>query len=250
MAEAQDLQINIMAQEALDANSTGQINVSNGAETQHQRRNYKFWFRMSIYAFFLLSGQAYATLLGRLYFDKGGKSKWMGAVVQLIGFPILLPYYITSAYKNSAAANRIRSTQPSTLILVSVYVLLGLLVAGNTYMYSVGLQYLPVSTYSLICASQLAFNAFFAYFLNSQKFTPYIINSLVLLTISSILLVFQSDATNTSQVSKAKYAIGFICTVGASGGFGLLLSLTQFAIQHILKRQTLSVIIDMTVISH
>ncbi|XP_048320134.2 probable purine permease 10 isoform X3 [Ziziphus jujuba] len=201
---------------------------------------------MTIYTFFLLSGQSVATLLGRLYFDKGGKSKWMGTIVQLIGFPIFLPYYTTPAYKNSAS-NRIHSKHPSALILVAVYVVLGLLVAANSYMYSVGLQYLPVSTYSLICASQLAFNAFFSYFFNSQKFTPYVVNSLVLLTISSILLVFQTESTDPSKVSKVKYAIGFICTIGASAGYGLVLSLTQFSIQRILKRETFSVVIDMTV---
>ncbi|KAH7545122.1 hypothetical protein FEM48_Zijuj01G0059600 [Ziziphus jujuba var. spinosa] len=242
MAEAQKLQLSIMAQEALDANSPVNINVSNQSETQRR----KFWFRMTIYTFFLLSGQSVATLLGRLYFDKGGKSKWMGTIVQLLGFPIFLPYYTTPAYKNSAS-NRIHSKHPSALILVAVYVVLGLLVAANSYMYSVGLQYLPVSTYSLICASQLAFNAFFSYFFNSQKFTPYVVNSLVLLTISSILLVFQTESTDPSKVSKVKYAIGFICTIGASAGYGLVLSLTQFSIQRILKRETFSVVIDMTV---
>ncbi|KAF3451186.1 hypothetical protein FNV43_RR07279 [Rhamnella rubrinervis] len=170
----------------------------------------------------------------------------MGTIVLLVGFPIFLPYYGTSAYKSSTT-NRIRAKPPSTLILVAVYVFLGLLSAANSYMYSTGLQYLPVSTYSLICASQLAFNAFFSFFLNSQKFTPYIVNSLVLLTISSILLVFQTDSTNQTEVSQLKYAIGFICTIGASAGYGLLLSLTQFSIQNILKRETFSVVIDMTV---
>ncbi|KAF3449887.1 hypothetical protein FNV43_RR05966 [Rhamnella rubrinervis] len=234
-----------LVQEANDANSPVHMTISNQSETPRPR-NYKFWFRMTLYTFLLLSGQSVATLLGRLYYDKGGKSKWMGTIVLLVGFPIFLPYYGTSAYKSSTT-NRIRAKPPSTLILVAVYVFLGLLSAANSYMYSTGLQYLPVSTYSLICASQLAFNAFFSFFLNSQKFTPYIVNSLVLLTISSILLVFQTDSTNQTEVSQLKYAIGFICTIGASAGYGLLLSLTQFSIQNILKRETFSVVIDMTV---
>ena len=40
----------------------------------------------------------------------------------------------------------------------------GLLLAGNSFLYSVGMKYLPVSTVTLISASQLAFNAFFSYF--------------------------------------------------------------------------------------
>ncbi|KAK9936715.1 hypothetical protein M0R45_013543 [Rubus argutus] len=97
------------------------------------------------------------------------------------------------------------------------------------FLYSVGLSYLPVSTYSLICASQLAFNALFSFFFNSQKFTPYIVNSLVILTISSTLLVLQGDdeTANSKKFSKGKYLIGFFCTVGASAGYALTLSLTQ-----------------------
>ncbi|KAK9227599.1 hypothetical protein WN943_012653 [Citrus x changshan-huyou] len=77
-----------------------------------------------------------------------------------------------------------------------------------------GRQYYDkVSTFSLITASQLAFNSLFSYFLNKQKFTPYIVDSLVLLTISSTLFVFQNDSENTTGVSKRKYAIGFILLV-------------------------------------
>ncbi|BFG29198.1 hypothetical protein CerSpe_154720 [Prunus speciosa] len=111
-----------------------------------------------------------------------------------------------------------------------VSVSLGLLVAfGCFLLYSLGLSYLPVSTYSLLCASQLAFNALFSFFLNSQKFTPYIFNALVLLTISSVLLVFQGDSDSADAAGVAfrgKYATGFVCTVAASASYRLTLSLT------------------------
>ncbi|THG15559.1 hypothetical protein TEA_002490 [Camellia sinensis var. sinensis] len=115
-------------------------------------------------------------------------------------------------------------------------------------LYSIGLLYLPVSTYTLICASQLGFNALFSFFLNSQKFTPFIVNSLVLLTISSALLVFQNDSSSGStKVSKAKNAIGFVCTVGASAGYAFMLSATQLAFKKILKSQTFRVVLDMII---
>ncbi|GFP88314.1 probable purine permease 9 [Phtheirospermum japonicum] len=66
-------------------------------------------------------------------------------------------------------------------------------------LYSIGLQYLPVTT--LICTSQLGFNAVFTYFLNKQNFTPYIVNSLGLLTISSVLLVIQSELDYPNKTS-------------------------------------------------
>ncbi|KAK9706925.1 hypothetical protein RND81_07G161100 [Saponaria officinalis] len=94
-----------------------------------------------------------------------------------------------------------------------------------------------VSTFSLICSSSLAFNALFAFFINSQKFTSYIINSVVLLTISSTLLCFHLDSSLPKGVSRRQNVIGFICTIGCSAGSGLQLSLTQFAFQRLLPKK-------------
>jgi len=215
-----------------------------------KKKMYYRWFRIAIHSALLLVCGSAAILLGRLYYEKGGKSKWMGTLVQLGGFPILLPYYFISAPKNLTTNNSIHPNQPSLSMLAFIYVSIGLLQALDCYLYSVGLLYLPVSTYSLICSSQLAFNAFFSYFLNSLKFTPYIVNSLVLLTISSTLLVFQnesSDDSDSAQISKKKYVIGFICTVGASAGYALWLSITQLVFKKVMKRETFKVILDMII---
>ncbi|KAK7839465.1 purine permease 21 [Quercus suber] len=53
-------------------------------------RHYKWWLCVAAYSF-LVAGQTTATLLGRLYYDQGGNSKWMETFVQSAGFPILLP---------------------------------------------------------------------------------------------------------------------------------------------------------------
>lgn len=248
MGEAQELQLSVSAHEAINE-AKPQNGHTNGPKP---RRKLISWIRIGIYAVFVLAGQSVAMLLGRLYFDKGGNSKWMGTLVQLVGFPVLFPYYLIPSKKNKNSITESPRTNPSSkppscLVLASSYTVLGILLAADCYLYSVGLMYLPVSTYSLICASQLAFNAFFSFFLNSQKFTFYIINSLVLLTVSSILLVFQSENEDTPNVSRGKYAIGFICTVGASAGYGLVLSLTQFLFNRVLKSERFSVIIDVIV---
>ncbi|KAK4589309.1 hypothetical protein RGQ29_020062 [Quercus rubra] len=114
-------------------------------------------------------------------------------------------------------------------------------------MYSVGLLHLPVSTFALICASQLTFNAFFSFLINSHKFAPFIINSLVLLTISSALLVFQTNSTNPTGNSNVNYEIGLFCTVGASAGFVLMLSLTELSFHKILRRETFTAILEMII---
>lgn len=232
--------------EKLNETSVEQQADGNQSTTITQQRTYKWWLLMTIYSFFLLSGQSVATLLGRLYYDKGGNSKWLATIVQVVGFPILIPLYYLPSYQSPHTSN-ITTNPPSLLVLSGMYFGLGLLLAAACLLYSVGLLYLPVSTYSLICASQLAFNALFSFFFNSQNFTPFIINSLVLLTISSTLLVFQNDSSASTPVSKAKYVIGFVCTVAASAGYGLMLSLTQLCFQKILKKQTFKAVLDMII---
>ncbi|KAK6932249.1 hypothetical protein RJ641_001873 [Dillenia turbinata] len=249
MGEAGDLQLNIIAsqsQERKEENSPGKETPNNQALVP--RRSIQWWIKISIYSFLVLAAQAAATLLGRLYFDKGGKSIWMATIVQTAGFPILYPFsfYLSRSRKFSSENNN-NPNPPSKLAFATVCGFLGLMVGGNCMLYSVGLMYLPVSTYSLISASQLAFNALFSFFINSQKFTPYIINSLIILTVSATLLVFNSDSENSTGVSKAKYAIGFICTVLASALYALWLSLGQFFFQRILKTENLNLILKVTI---
>ncbi|GMN30789.1 hypothetical protein TIFTF001_002960 [Ficus carica] len=209
--------------------------------------HYKWWLRVSIYTVFLLTGQSAATLLGRLYYDKGGNSKWMATLVQSAGFPALLPLLplLSSPLKSTTPSSS--STQPKVSSLVLLYLFFGLILTGDNMMYSYGLLYLPVSTYSLLCATQLAFNALFSYFLNSQKFTPFILNSLVLLTTSASLLAINAGTENTSDVSKGKYVAGFLCTLGASATYSLYLSLVQLSFQKIIKQETFSTVLDMQI---
>ena len=201
---------------------------------------------MTIFTLFVLFGQSAAILLGRLYYNKGGKSKWTATLVQVAGFPILIPYCCISPPKNPTT-NSIHRNEPSTIILALIYVSLGVFQAVNSMMSSIGLLHLPVSTFPLICASQLTFNAFFSLLLNSQKFTPFIINSLVLLNISSALLVFQTNSTNPTRNSNVMYEIGLFCTVVASAGYGLMLSLTQLSFQKVLRRETFTVILELII---
>ncbi|CAH2041089.1 unnamed protein product [Thlaspi arvense] len=166
----------------------------------------------------------------------------------------------SSAIRN---ANHHASTVPQVqrwlkIAFYSIFVLAGQSVAtllgrlyfeqGGSMLFAVGLQYLPASTFSLISASQLGFNALFSFFLNSQKLTPFIINSLVVLTISSTLLVFNTSSSGgATQVSKRKYTIGFLCTLAASAGYSLMLSLSQLFCRKILRKSTFDAIIRMII---
>nr|XP_043629678.1 probable purine permease 11 [Erigeron canadensis] len=208
-------------------------------------KHYKWWLRVAVYIIFLLAGQATATLLGGLYYDKGGNSKWMATFVQSAGFPILIPVLLfILPSKNSP---KVVTSAPPFVTLLLLYLFFGLLLTGDNLMYSYGLLYLPVSTYSLLCATQLAFNALFSYLYNSQKFTALIINSLFILTTSASLIAVNSDSDNSSKIPKGKYIIGFLCTLGASAGYSLYLSLLQLSFEKVIKSENFRVVLEMQI---
>ncbi|GMH30311.1 hypothetical protein Nepgr_032154 [Nepenthes gracilis] len=247
MSKAQEAELSITDQES-KGGIPHQSAITARPLSSSRARELKWWIQITIFIVFVLAGQSAAMILGRLYFAKGGKSIWMATLLQIVGFPALLPMYYCFRKKTTRNDVVLPSNPPSAAKLVSVYVSLGILVAVECVLYSIGLLYLPVSTYSLICASQLAFNGVFSFYLNGQKFTPYILNSLVLLTISSTLLVFHTDSSsNSTGGSGGKYGVGFVCTVAASALFSLVLSLTQLAFQRVIKPQTFKAVLDMII---
>ncbi|XLR69929.1 hypothetical protein HN51_017061 [Arachis hypogaea] len=213
-----------------------------------QRRNYR-WLLLSLYAMLVISCQTIATILGRLYYEKHGKSKWIGTLVQVGGFPILLPYYCISSStpKDNHNINVLHS-EPSTIMLAIIYVTLGIVESLACYLDSMGLAYLPLSTFAIVTSSRLVFNAFFSFFLHSMKFTPYILNSLVLLTISTTLTAFQPESAPFSTGNPRRhYVVGVIATIAGSVAYGFYLSLIQLAFVKVLKRNTMRVLIDVTI---
>uniref|UniRef100_A0A5B7BFY2 Probable purine permease n=1 Tax=Davidia involucrata TaxID=16924 RepID=A0A5B7BFY2_DAVIN len=207
-------------------------------------KRWQWWLLLTLNIFFLLSGQSAAVLLGRFYYDQGGNSKWMATLVQTAAFPILLiPFFLLPSSQEPSPA----STPPRIAIVSLIYFVLGVTIAGDNMLYSVGLLYLSASTYSLICATQLAFNAVFSFFINSQKFTALILNSVVVLSFSASLLAVNDDSDGPSGVSKSKYIIGFLSTLGASALYSLLLSLMQLSFQKVLKKETFSVVLEMQI---
>ncbi|KAL0308714.1 UNVERIFIED_CONTAM: putative purine permease 11 [Sesamum radiatum] len=203
-----------------------------------------WWLLVVLNIFFLLVGQAAAVLLGRFYYDKGGNSTWMATLVQTAAFPILLvPYSFLRSSNDSPGL----SAPSSVLVLCSIYFVVGVLIAGDNMLYSIGLLYLSASTYSLICATQLAFNAVFSFFINRQKFTPLILNAVVILSFSASLLAVNEDSDKPSGVSNRKYVIGILTALAASALYSLLLSLMQLTFEKVLKKETFSVVLEMQI---
>ncbi|XP_043709114.1 probable purine permease 11 [Telopea speciosissima] len=248
MGGAQERQLHVI--EAQEPNlAKDEAAVINQPPVPTLKRGYKWWLLMALYIFFVLLGQSIATLLGRLYYNKGGNSKWMQTIVATAGFPFVLPLLIYFSYEPSIPnyTNTANKRSPSIITLVLLYTSLGIFSAGDNLLYAYGLLYLPVSTYSLVCATQLAFNAIFSYFINSLKFTPVLLNSVIILTISASLLALHSESDGSTGVTKAQYVIGFVCTLGASALFSLILSLFQLSFEKVLKKKTFSVILEMQI---
>ncbi|KAK8559934.1 hypothetical protein V6N13_016666 [Hibiscus sabdariffa] len=224
------------------------VEGSNSSTTEKAENHIIKWLRVVLYAILAISGQTSALLLSRLYYQKGGTSNWVESLTQVIGFPVLLPYYLfhcsTTAPSDGGAV-----VKPRLLLLVFTYMYIGLLMAVNSFLYSIGFEYLPVSIVSLVSASQLAFNALFSYFLNSQKFTPFIINSLLLLTISSVLTVSSNTtAEKLYGTSNGNYALGFICTFSATATYGLMLASEQLVFRKVFDdRQSIKLVMDLTI---
>ncbi|GKE48433.1 probable purine permease 11 isoform X1, partial [Tanacetum coccineum] len=132
-------------------------------------KRWQSWLLVSVNICFLSIGQIAAVLLGRFYYDQDGKSKWLATLVQTIGFPILFVPY--TGFPLSEESSTTSATSYSLPIIILIYIVVGVLIAGDNMLYSVGLLYLSTSAYSLICAIQLAFNAVISLFINYQKFT-------------------------------------------------------------------------------
>ncbi|KAJ4952172.1 hypothetical protein NE237_029004 [Protea cynaroides] len=247
MGEAQELQLQVI--EAQELNLAEDVALITRPPFPTSKTGYKWWLLVAFYIFFVLSGQTIATLLGRLYYNKGGNSKWMQTIVVTAGFPFLLPLLIYFSHKPSILnqINTANNNSPSIITLALLYAFFGIFSAGNNLMAAYGLLYLPVSTYSLVCATQLTFNVLFSYFLNSLKLTPVLLSSVVLLTISASLLALHSESDGSTGITKARYVIGFLCTLGSSALFSLLLSLYQLSFEKILKKETFSVILEMQI---
>ncbi|XP_019169802.1 PREDICTED: probable purine permease 9 [Ipomoea nil] len=243
-------------EEAIRVENHSQKAENGGAGGGWMRRHGRRWLEISAYSVFVLVGQTVATILGRVYFEKGGNSKWMGTLVQVAAFPILIPFLFI---KTSPAADdddgdaASRTKSPSCLYRAANYLLFGMLVAGGSLLYSVGMEYLTVSTFTLITASQLGFNALFAFFTHAQKLTPLIINSIFLLTISSVLLFFQplnqrEIQESQSTAGKKHFIIGCICTLMGSALFGLTLTLGQIILNKFVKKCTLRDVLNFLII--
>ncbi|TVU16002.1 hypothetical protein EJB05_39548, partial [Eragrostis curvula] len=252
MGEAGEIQLQIAGirgQEVEDDHRQRAEKAENGgayavAPQPSISKRLKWWAVVLANIVFVLAGQSVATLLGRIYYDQGGKSLWMQTVVQSCGVPLAIPLLLYFRPKSSSSSV---APRPRLVTVAAIYAGLGVLLAGDNLMYSYGLLYLPMSTYSIIQATQVSFNAVFSYFLNKEKFRALILNSVVLLTFSAALIgVSQgSEDSSSSAIPKGKFPAGFALTLSASALFSLILSLTQLTFEKVLRSDTFYAVLEL-----
>ncbi|KAG9450755.1 hypothetical protein H6P81_010720 [Aristolochia fimbriata] len=183
------------------------------------------WGLLLTYTAFMAVGSIGGPLLQRLYFVHGGSRKWLSSCLQTIGFPFMfLPLFYLYARRfgrQPAARKLTRFFMGPKLFFASVF--MGMLLGADNYLYSAGLAYLPVSTSSLLFATQLAFTALFAFLLVRQKFTFYSVNSVMLMTLGALVLALHTSKDRPPGVSSGEYFMGFFFTLGGAVLLGFIL---------------------------
>lgn len=176
----------------------------------------------------LTIGNCAGPLMMRLYFIHGGKRVWFSSWLEtgawpIIFIPIAIAYFHRSRTQPSSQ-NKLFFMKPQLFVAAAF---IGILTGFDDYLYAYGVARLPVSTSSLIIASQLAFTAGFAFILVKQKFTSYSINAVFLLTIGAGVLAMHTNGDRPANESNREYVLGFLMTVGASALYGFILPLVE-----------------------
>ncbi|KAH9627386.1 hypothetical protein KSS87_001225 [Heliosperma pusillum] len=128
--KAQEQEVQITDWNKKETSSPQPATIISRSNTSNLRR-FEWRILITLFILFILLGQAAAVLLGRLYYNNGGKSKWMATLVQIVAFPVLLPLYKLVPKKKTE--NDTPTTQSSVYKIASFYIFIGLFLAGMWY---------------------------------------------------------------------------------------------------------------------
>ncbi|CAN8313529.1 unnamed protein product [Cochlearia groenlandica] len=202
---------------------------------------------------FLAIGACGAPLLTRLYYNNGGKRIWFMSFLSTAGCPIILIPLFFSYLNRSKRSQNAENAAKTKIILMErplfiASILIGLLTGLDNYLYAYGLAYLPVSTSSLIIGTQLAFNALFAFLLVKQKFTPFSINAVVLLTVGIGILALHSNGDKPVNESHKEYVVGFVMTLVAAVLYALVLPLVELTYKKARQEITFTLVLEIQMV--
>lgn len=156
-----------------------------------------------------------------------GKKFWLSAWLLTAGWPfMLIPLVIVYFYRRKieGSAAKLVFITPR---LFGATLVIGVLTGLDNYFFANGVAKLPVSTSSLIIATQLAFTALFAFILVRQKFTPYSVNAVFLMTVGAAVLALHTSSDRPEGESRKDYYFGFFMTLSAAALYGFVLPLIE-----------------------
>ncbi|XP_031125348.1 purine permease 1-like [Ipomoea triloba] len=193
----------------------------------------------------LAIGNCGGPLTMRLYFLRGGKRIWFSSWINTGGWPVtFLP--LAAAYfhrrRRAATAKRVLMTRRLFGASAAIGVINGL----DSYLYAYGMAKLPVSTQSLIYATQLAFTAAFAFLLVRQRFTAFTLAAVALLTAGAGILA--DGAGRPAGEASREYIIGFVVTVLAAALYGFILPLIELTYVKARQAITYSLVLEIQVV--
>ncbi|KAK7351212.1 hypothetical protein VNO77_10494 [Canavalia gladiata] len=214
---------------------------------QHRTMNTIF---LIINCLLLSIGTSGGPLITRLYFIRGGHRLWLSSLLQTAGFPVMF-FPLAVSYIRRRKHHRISTVEGSKLKIISMKLpmfvasaFIGILTGVDDYLYAYGVERLPVSTSSLIIASQLGFTALFAFLLVRQKFTAYSVNAVVLLTVGAGVLALHASGDRPPGESTKEYVMGFVMTLMAAVLYGFVLPLIELIYKKTTQPLTYSLVME------
>ncbi|PHU20429.1 Purine permease 1 [Capsicum chinense] len=172
-------------------------------------------------------GNVGGPLISRLYFIHGGKRIWIPSMLQTVGCPIILIPLALAYFQR----RKLQGPQAKIIFIQRQEFIasagVGIIAGLDGYLISWGPAKLPVSTSTLINATQLAFTALFAVLIVKQKLTAYSTNSVVLLIVGSVTLALRANGDRPQGESSKDYMLGFIMTFVGAVFYGLMLPLIE-----------------------
>ncbi|KAL3331667.1 hypothetical protein AABB24_032332 [Solanum stoloniferum] len=179
-----------------------------------------------------------SSLLSRLYFANGGKSKWIISWVSVAGWPMIAIVLIPSYFFLKVFPT------PLDLKLTLSYVVLGFLSAADNLMYAYAYAYLPASTAALLASTSLVFSALFGYVLVKNTMNLSIINSIVIITAAMTIIALDSSSDRYGYITDHQYIIGFVWDILGSALHGLIFALSELIFVKLLGKRSFLVVLE------
>lgn len=207
----------------------------------YQSKPISHWVLLLVSGGAMLVAFPASSILSRLYYANGGKSKWIISWAAVVGWPltaiILLPSYIICK----------TSPTPYSLKLTLSYIVLGFLSAADNLMYAYAYAYLPASTASLLASSSLIFSALFGYFIVKNKVYVSTINAVVVISVAMVIIALDSDSDRYPNISNKEYILGYMWDIFGSALHGLIFALSELLFVKVLGRRSFLVVLEQQV---